>query len=275
MMHRDMTIHEITDKLFQVFLYLKTGGWVMLVTYLVAGLILARIVRKLFLKLVRSGKMPLQVGHILSKFVVVIIWMLAGIQALRSVGVDLVGILGAAGVAGVAIGFASQTALSNLISGIFLITERSFSIGDYVRVGDHEGTVESLNLLSIYIRQADNALIRIPCESIIKNAVVNFTHNGLRRCDFEVGVDYSTDLAKVQEVVLRVVNELKFLPDGPAPAVQFLGFADSALTVKLGIWCNAADYHHCRYTFAKALMSAFGQAGISIPFPIRDVRLNK
>lgn len=275
MMPGDMTMHDITDKLMHAFLYLKTEGWVMLVVYLVAGLILARFVRKIFIKLERSGKIPLQVGRILSKFVVVIIWMLSGIQALRSVGVDLVGILGAAGVAGVAIGFASQTALSNLISGIFLITERSFSIGDYVRVSDLEGTVESINLLSLYIRQADNALIRIPCESIIKNAVVNFTRNGLRRCDFEVGVDYSTDLAQVQEVVTKVVDELKFVPEGPAPAVQFLGFADSSLNVKLGIWCAATDYHHCRYTFAKALMHAFREAGISIPFPIRDVRVSK
>ena len=268
-----MTVLEIWHKILNALLYLKAEGWIMLVVYVVAGWIVTRVVRKLFLKLERVGKVPVQVGRILSKFVIVIIWMMAGVQALRSVGVDLVGILGAAGVAGVAIGFASQTSLSNLISGVFLVVERSLSIGDYVKTGGLEGTVESINLLSIYLRQPDNALIRIPCESIIKNPVVNYTRQHMRRCDFEVGVDYSTNLAQVQAVVHEVAEALPIIAQIPEPVVQFIGFGESSLDVRIGVWGPATDYHTIRYTFAKALMDAFGKAGISIPFPIRDVRM--
>ncbi|MCH5285070.1 MAG: mechanosensitive ion channel family protein [Akkermansiaceae bacterium] len=271
-----MTKQEVADNALAVWSYLIDGGWVMFVIYVVAGWVIARIVRRLFLKLSRSERrLPIQIGRFLSKFVVAVIWALAGVQALRAVGVDLVGILGAAGVAGVAIGFASQTSLSNLISGVFLVTERSLSIGDYVKTSGLEGTVESINLLSIYLRQADNALIRIPCESIIKNPVVNYTRKNIRRCDYEVGVDYSTDISRVQEVVDRVVQRLDLLPDAPAPVVQFIGFGDSSLDVRIGVWCAALDYHHTRYVFAKALMDAFHEAGISIPFPIRDVRMTQ
>ena len=246
----------------------------MFVIYVIAGWALARTVRKLFLRLSNSEKrLPIQIGKFLSKFVVALIWALAGVQALRAVGVDLVGILGAAGVAGVAIGFASQTSLSNLISGVFLVVERSLSIGDYVKTGGLEGTVESINLLSIYLRQPDNALIRIPCESIIKNPVVNYTRQHMRRCDFEVGVDYSTNLAQVQAVVHEVAEALPIIAQIPEPVVQFIGFGESSLDVRIGVWGPATDYHTIRYTFAKALMDAFGKAGISIPFPIRDVRL--
>lgn len=271
-----MTTQEVWNQALAVWSYLYEGGWVMFVVYVVAGWVVARMVRKLFLKLSRTERrLPIQISNFLSKFVVAIIWALAGVQALRAVGVDLVGILGAAGVAGVAIGFASQTSLSNLISGVFLVTERSMRIGDYVKISDLEGTVESINLLSIYLRQADNALIRIPCESIIKNPVVNYTHQNLRRCDFEVGVDYSTNLEQVQAVVQAVVNELDFVLKDPAPAVQFIGFGESSLNVRIGVWGPAAEFHHIRYAFAKALMDAFRTAGISIPFPIRDVRLTQ
>lgn len=247
----------------------------MFVLYIFVGFILARVIRKVFLRLLNKEHMPRQVGRFLSKFIVALIWVMAGVQALRAIGVDLVSILGAAGVAGVAIGFASQTALSNLISGIFLVTERSFLVGDYVRVSGLEGTVESVNLLSIYLRQPDNALIRIPCETIIKNPVVNFTKDELRRSDYDVGVDYSTNLEQVQTVVKEVVSRMEILPKAHPPVIQFLSFADSALTVRIGIWCYANDYHHSRYAFAKALSDAFRAAGISIPFPIRDVRLTK
>lgn len=268
-----MTMQEVWDKALAVWSYLYDGGWVMFVVYVVAGWVVARIVRRLFLQLSRSERrLPIQIGKFLSKFVVAVIWALAGVQALRAVGVDLVGILGAAGVAGVAIGFASQTSLSNLISGVFLVTERSLRIGDYIKTSGLEGTVESINLLSIYLRQPDNALIRIPCESIIKSPVVNYTRQNIRRCDFEVGVDYSTDIAQVEKVVHQVVTQLKLLPKSPAPAVQFIGFGESSLDVRIGVWCSFSDYHRARYDFAKALMAAFNEADISIPFPIRDIR---
>ena len=270
-----MSSQEILAKAKELCLYLHNGGWTMFVVYIAAGWIVARVIRKLFTRLSRSEKrLPIQIGRFLSKFVIALIWALTGVQALRSIGIDLVGILGAAGVAGVAIGFASQTSLSNLISGAFLVTERSLSIGDYVKTSGLEGTVESINLLSIYLRQPDNALIRIPCESIIKNPVVNYTRKNLRRCEFEVGVEYTTNLEQVQTVVHQVVKSLPILQQ-PAPVVQFIGFGESSLDVRIGIWCGLADYHAVRYSFAKALMDAFGEAGISIPFPVRDVRLHR
>lgn len=261
------------EKVLEVLTMPMHYGWGMMLIYLLMGWVASILIRKLFSRLEHSGRMPVKVGRLLSKFVRVVLWLIVIIQGLRAVGVDLVGILGAAGVAGVAIGFASQTALSNLISGLFLITERSIRSGDYVRINDLEGTVESINLLSIYIRQPDNALIRIPCESIIKNSVINYTRTNIRRSDFLVGVDYSTRLEDVEKVVRRVVESMNELPQSPEPVVQFVGFGESSLDVRIGVWCPNATFHASRYKVVVALMKAFGEAGISIPFPIRDVRL--
>ncbi len=270
-----METEQIFAKISEYYRIVADAGWVEMAIYLVAGFLVAHLVSKAFHRLDRVQRLPLQPLRFIRKLTIVCIWLLVGLQALRAVGVDIVSILGAAGVAGIAIGFASQTALSNLISGFFLLSERSFSPGDYVRLNGLEGTVESINLLSIYIRQTDHALIRVPCELVIKNPVVNYTRDNLRRCDFDVGVDYGSNIEHVAQVVRRVVSEHPMLLDDPAPAVLFSGFGDSSLNLHIGAWCKTEDYHKARYAFAGALLKAFAAEGISIPFPIRDVRVKR
>lgn len=257
------------DKILEVYHILLNGGWVAFTLYLLLGVILTIIVSRVTQPLLARHS-PLLVG-IIRKGICAVIWLIVLVQALHSVGVDLFSILGAAGVAGVAIGFASQTALSNVISGIFIMSERRIRIGDYIRTSGCEGTVETVNLLSISLRQTDNSLVRIPCETIIKNPVVNVTGDTLRRCDFDLGVDYSSDLEQVRDIIHRVVQEQPLLATSPAPVVLFTGFGESSLDLHIGAWCKTEDYHKVRFIFAKALLDAFRQEGINIPFPTRSV----
>lgn len=251
--------------------YLHSNGWVTFGVYIAIGWIGSGLVHRLFLGIGKARRLPAQVLKLLEKALRGLIWAFALVQGLRALGVDVVSILGAAGVAGVAIGFASQTALSNLISGIFLISERSFKIGDYVSVEGKEGSVESINLLSVYLRQADNSLVRIPCETLIKNPVTNMTGDSLRRIDLDVGVDYASDLARVKEVIMKVIEDMPGLLNTPAPSVIFSSFGDSSLNIHIGAWSKTADYHPTRYAFARELLAAFKREGINIPFPVRTI----
>lgn len=254
-----------------IWAHMATHGWIELIVYLALGWILCTVVGRVFTGLESTKRLPTQMLKLLSRALKGIICAIALIQGLRALGIDVVSILGAAGVMGVAIGFASQTSLSNLISGIFLISERSFKIGDYIRVEGEEGTVESINLLSVFLRRPDNALVRIPCESLIKTPVTNITGSPRRRIDLDVGVDYSSDLSKVKEVILDVIKQESELMDDPAPVVMFTGFGDSSLNLRIGAWCKTEVYHGLRYRFATALLERFAKEGINIPFPIRTV----
>lgn len=255
--------------------HLQSGAWIQSLSYLLIGFILTLIVRWLFGKLRRTGRIPRPILSIARKTLVALIWLFAIIHALGALGINVFSILGAAGVAGIAIGFASQTALSNLISGIFLLSERSLQRGDYVRVNGQEGSVEKIRLLSITLKQADGAEIRIPCETMIKNPVTNITGTALRRCDFDLGVDYGSDLEQVRQVILRVIDAQGLLASTPAPSITFSNFGDSALNLHIGAWCKTEDYHEARYLFATALLEAFRQEGIGIPFPTRSLFLQK
>ncbi len=249
--------------------FLMKQGWVVLVVTLIFGVVLSFVLQRVFRPVCR--RMPRQAGILVEKSLLALLWVFVIVHALRAVGVDLISVLGAAGVAGIAIGFAAQTVLSNLISGIFIMSERSIRLGDYVSTGGVTGTVESINLLSATLRQADNSRVRIPCEMLVKEPVVNMTGDTLRRCDFDLGVDYSSDLEHVRQVLLRVIDEQPLLAVEPAPAVLFVGFGDSSLNLHIGAWCKTEDYHRARFAFGKAILDAFAQENINIPFPIRTV----
>lgn len=257
------------DKTVAAAAYVSGLGWFRFVLILLCGYAAARLAGRLLRPLL--NRMPEMSSQILRKSITVFIWCLAAVQALHAVGVDVMSLLGAAGVAGIAIGFASQTALSNVISGFFLAGEHSVQLGDYIHTGNFEGTVEKISLLSVTIRQPDNSRLRVPCEMLIKNPFSNESNAGTRRCAVEVGVEYGTDLNRVQAVAEKVAAESDFLLNSPAPVVRFQRFADSSVNLLVCAWCRAEGYYDTRYRFAKALYEAFNREGISFAFPVRTV----
>lgn len=248
---------------------LWSHGWFRCLVTIAVGIGLSVLLKRIFRPVNR--KLPRQAGMLMEKAVLTLLWVFVVVHALRAVGVDLISVLGAAGVAGIAIGFAAQTALSNLISGIFIMSEQSIRIGDYVTTGGVTGTVETVNLLSITLRQPDNSRVRVPCEMLVKSPVVNMTGDSLRRCDFDLGVDYSSNLEHVREILVRVIQEQPLLVNEPEPSVLFLGFGDCSLNLRVGAWCKTEDYQKARFAFGKAILDAFAKEGINIPFPIRTL----
>lgn len=265
-------MEEATDTLISMYRHLSNSGWLGLFIYLILGLVAMWLLGRIFRTLAHHEKLPPQVLQLIEKTIFAGIWVLVLVQALRSIGVDVVSILGAAGVAGIAIGFASQTSLSNLISGIFIISERNIRLGDYVNIGGMEGTVESINLLSICLRQADNSLVRIPCETAIKTPVVNITGDALRRCDLDIGVAYTSNLEEVRSIILDVIAAEPGFLSTREHVVQFKSFADSSIVLHVGAWCKTDIYHTVRYRFANNLLKTFQDKGINIPFPTVTIR---
>ncbi len=249
--------------------------WLLFGLSLAVGWALNKIIRKFFDRASIALNLPAPVISILRPTISVIIWFIAIAQGLNVLGINITSILGAAGVLGVAIGFASQTSLSNVISGLFIITEKQLKIGDYIRVDTVEGSVESINLLAVWLRQVDNSLVRVPNSTLIQSPVINITGDKLRRCDFAIGVDYGSDLSKVRRVLLQVIDEQDKLASDPAPAILFKGFGDSSLDLHIGAWCKTSDYHDVRYDFAVSLLAAFKREDINIPFPCRTVYMDK
>lgn len=174
----------------------------------------------------------------------------------------------------VALGFASQTSASNLISGLFLIGEQPFKLGDTIKVGNTTGEVLSIDLLSVKLRTFDNLYVRIPNESLIKSEMTNLTRFPIRRFDLQLGVAYKENIAQVRQLMLQVADNNPLCLDEPAPMFLFLGFGDSALNIQLSVWSKRENFRDLRNSLQEEIKQAFDLAGIEIPFPQRTVHLS-
>jgi small-conductance mechanosensitive channel len=199
-----------------------------------------------------------------SYWAVMALFMMA---ALHQLGFDLGVLLGAAGILSVAVGFASQTSASNLISGLFLLAERPFSVGDVIKVGDTTGEVIAIDLLSVKVRTFDNLFVRMPNESLIQSQVTTLTKFPIRRIDLKIGVAYKEDMARVREVLRTVAEKNPLCLEEPPPLFIFLGYGDSALETQFSVWGKRENYLALRNTILEEIKAAFDAAGIEIPFP--------
>lgn len=189
------------------------------------------------------------------------------VLVMQNLGFKLTAILGAAGILGIAISFASQTSLSNIISGVFLIWERPFTAGDMIKVGDTLGIVLSIDLLSVKLRTTDNRYIRVPNETLIKSQVITVTRFPIRRMDIDVGVAYKENVGRVMEILTQIADANPFSLDEPRPLVLFKDFGDSSLELLLGVWFAKADFLNLKNSIMREIKERFDAEGIEIAFP--------
>lgn len=238
--------------------------------YLVIGWVLSRAVRfglKRALTTLEPGQRTL-----FARFASYGVFVLFLISALRQFGFDFTVLLGAAGIVTVAIGFASQTSASNLISGLFLILERAVQPGDVVTVGGRTGEVVSVDLLSTKLRTFDNLLVRIPNETMVKSEIVAINRLPIRRFDLTVGVAYDSDLGLVQKTLLEVAARNPLCLDEPAPLLISQGFGASSIDYMLAVWAKSEQWLALRNGITREVKEAFDAAGIEIPFPQRTLQ---
>ena len=236
------------------------------------------IVFRLIAKAIRrvpETKLPAQRTAVIIRFLKYIFYIIVVLYVLGLFGINLKAIWGAAGIAGVAIGFAAQTSVSNLISGLFVLTEGSIHVGDTIIVGDVTGVVDEVKLLSIRVHTFDNQMVRIPNSTIINSNLTNNSYHDKRRLTLNVGVDYSTDMKLALETLKKAPELCPTVLKDPAPAVWFDGFADSSINLVVAVWFKPAEFLQTKNDLYIAIKKVLDEANISIPFNQMDVMIKK
>jgi small-conductance mechanosensitive channel len=230
------------------------------------GFPLLRLLRKLTIRLIHD-KLSLQAEQLIQRAVYYIGVLILFVSVMNEFGFNLSALLGAAGVFGLAIGFASQTSVSNIISGIFLISERPFMIGDIVQVGSTVGTIATIDLLSVKINTFDNRFVRIPNETMIKADVINITKYPVRRVNIDISVAYKEDLRRVRDILLDIAEKQELALKDPAPVTQITEFADSGINFMFGVWANTSEFVALKTALMIDIKERFDEEKIEIPFP--------
>ena len=195
------------------------------------------------------------------------------VAALDALGVPTTSLLAVLGAAGLAIGLALKDSLSNIASGVMLIVLRPFRAGDAVQIAGQEGVVESVRIFQTVLRAYQNHDIYLPNSQITTAPIVNFTSRGERRIDIAVGVGYGDDIRRARDVLLGIAAaNAKVLAD-PATDVLVSGLGESSVNLILRAWVKTPDFVPVRSELNEAIHRDFAQAGVSIPYPQRDLHV--
>jgi small-conductance mechanosensitive channel len=218
-----------------------------------------------------TARISPQVGLVTGKLLFYLGLVTLAISTMTELGFSLAPLLGAAGVVGIALGFASQTSVSNIIAGLFLIVERPFIVDDLIQVDQFTGRVLSVDTMSVKLRTFDNRFVRIPNETLVKSTVINITRFPIRRLDVAVGVAYKENPARVREILLDIADSNPIALMEPEPLVIFEGFGESSLNMLFAVWTTRENWLALKNSLQEEIKARFDAEGIEIPFPHRTL----
>jgi len=183
---------------------------------------------------------------------------------LHEFGVDISALLGAAGIIGLAIGYASQTSMANVISGLFLMVEKPFELDDILMVGNEEGRVTSVNLFSVTLCTYSGTMVRIPNEQLLKNTFINLTRFPARRHTISLKIDYNEDPSMVMAIIEKVIKESPYCLNEPKPYIALTELSGHYLDIFVGVWGTQENITEIKRSLLIDMRTAFEHAGIKM-----------
>lgn len=240
---------------------------------LVIGFFLIHWIMKFLKRNDRFVKIEPTLKGFLQNLVKLLLYIIVILTAANVMGVPLTSIVTLLASAGVAISLATQGALSNFVGGMTILLLKPFRAGDYVKIGDTEGTVQSIGLFYTELTTPDNKHISLPNSNLTNTAIVNFSREGTRRLDVSFGVSYDADMDHVISTLKEAVQETKGILPDPAPIIKLTECGDSSLTFMLRVWCISSDYWDVNWNLLENGKRALDRAGIEIPYPQVDVHM--
>lgn len=243
------------------------------VAVLVIGVILARILSKgADRALTRSGRIEPTVAKFLSNIIKYALWVVVAVTVLTQFGVQTTSIIAALGGLALAIGLALQGTLSNVAAGVMILIQRPFRVGEAITAGTVTGVVQAIGLFTTELLQYDGLYVMVPNNELWNKPIVNFTRMPTRRFELLIGIAYSDSIEKARAELLAIADADQRVLDDPAPTVFVSALADSAVTMGMRVWCRSEDYLGLSWALTEAAKRRFDEAGLTIPFPQREVR---
>jgi len=235
------------------------------------GLFVAGRVGKLLSRTLEKREMEPPLRMLLIRIAKLAVMLLAVLIAVQQMGIELWPLIAGLGVAGVGIGLAMQGVLSNLVAGLTIIFVKKFRVGEYIEINGVHGQVSMIELFSTTLIHPDMSRVLVPNRKIVGEIIHNY--GKIRQPDLSVGVAYDTDLNQALEIVRDILAGNPRVMKEPAPVVGASTLGDSSVVIAIKPWVALADFGPVQAEINKAILERFRQAGISIPFPQREVRI--
>lgn len=246
----------------------QLAGWTKAVLVAGGGLALSRVVR-VGIRRVLSARIDAVVADLIGRLVSYLVVALTFVYTLAAVGINIGPIIGALGIAGIALAFALQDVLENFVAGILLQIRRPFKYDDEITTGSSQGTVKSVDARSVTIFTPDGETVQLPASLVNKAPLINHSRRGARRSEIAVGVAYSTKLDEAIELLTDAAAQTEGVLGDPPPQTLVTGFGDSSIDLLIRFWHEPSIMARGQIVsrVALAIERATRVAGIEIPFP--------
>lgn len=269
------TVHsrEIIDSLMK---WLKTAG-VNVATSLVIliiGLWIADIVSKVVAKMLHNPRLDNKAAaNFIASCLKVILKLVVIVAAIARLGVNVASITAALGAAGITIGLAMQSSLSNLASGVLILFNKPFRLGDFIEVKGNVGTVKVIELTYTIISTPDNRDVIIPNSKMVEDLILNYTAQKDRRLDLQFPLPYDADIQKVKQLITEACRESEYTYDDKEVTVGIKEFGNSAISFELRTWIDCNKYWDAYYDVNELVLNKLREGGYDIPFEQVDVHM--
>jgi small-conductance mechanosensitive channel len=219
------------------------------------------------------ARLSVEIVNLLSRFIFISILFMGFILALNRLGLDIGSILVAGGLLAIAVGFAAQTTISSLLSGMLLYVDRPFKVGEAVSIGANMGVVEDISVFSTRLRTFDGRLVRIPNEDVFKSTIVNITATKARRLEYQIPLQHDVDLKKAVEVVKRALDSHPLVLAEPQPTVFVSQATVEAVTLNIWAWVPQQRFFQVWTELLASIRDELAKEGIQLALPQRVIRV--
>ena len=223
--------------------------------------------------LVKTSRVDSTLAPFLSNIVRYLILAVVVIAVLGQFGIETASIIAVLGTVGLAVGLALQGTLSHFAAGVALLILRPFRVGEFIDSGSQSGTVKEIGLFATVLTTPDGIIVYVPNGQLLNSSLKNFSRAEARRIDVGVGIAYEDDVEKALSVAQVFLEADDRIHKDPAPQTMVVALADSSVNINLRCWVDPGNYWDVLFDTNKGIKMRLDAAGITIPFPQRDVHI--
>ena len=264
---------EILERLYM--LIVRYGmKFILALVVLIVGLIVIKWITKALVRFMKKGNVNESLIPFLKSMTSILLKVMLVISVMGMVGIQMTSFIAVLGAAGLAVGLALQGTLQNFAGGVMILLFKPYEVGNFIEAQGFMGTVKEIQIFTTVLTTPDNRKVIIPNSPLATGSITNFSAMPTRRIDFSFGIGYSDDIDKAKDILLKMAQkDDRVLKDENPPEVMVEALGDSAVNLKLRTWVKSEDYGSLFFDVTENVKKQFDAAGISIPFPQRDVHL--
>lgn len=236
-------------------------------------LVAVKVICGIITRVLEKSRLESTLSSFINSMLRVVIYFVAVLVVLSTLGVDVTSLVALLSVAGLAVSLALQNTLANLAGGIQLLVTKPFAAGDFVEAGANSGAVHHIGLAYTVLTTTDNKVIHVPNSDIAAARIINYNGRETRRVELKVTASYDAPIQTVKDTIMKLVQNDERIHGDPEPFLRVTNYGNSSIEYTLRVWCASGDYWDVYFDLMDAMKPAFDAAGIEMTYDHLNVHV--